>query len=140
MRLVLRAGLRTGAFAILNLCPLEAQVQISEVMASNRAAYPDVTDFEDYPDWIELRNTGGVAVNLGGYFLSEDPANPHKWPIPASASIPANGFLLIMADGHDAGIGEVHPRGYWPWRNFTTEKYHANFALGAAGDEVILTR
>ena len=50
-----------------------AQVQINEIVASNARCFPDITDFEDYPDWIELKNTGATAASLDGYFLSDDP-------------------------------------------------------------------
>ncbi len=119
--------------------PADADVVINEIMASNTRAFPDITDFEDYPDWIELKNTGASPVSLAGYFLSDNPADPFKWQIPPGASIPANGFLLIMADGHDAGPGQVFPRGYWPWKNAVTEKYHANFSLSALGETLTLT-
>ena len=117
-----------------------AQVKINEFMVSNTRAYPDITDFDDYPDWIELSNTGTVTANLDGYFLSDDPTNPFKWPLPPSASIAANSFQLIMADGHDAAPGQIFPRGYWPWKNFTTEKYHTNFSLTATGETLTLTQ
>ena len=117
-----------------------AQVRIHELMASNTRAYPDITDFEDYPDWIELKNSGAAAAGLSGYFLSDDPGDPFKWAVPSGASVPANGFLLFMADGHDAAPGEVFPMGYWPWKNFTTEKYHTNFSLGSDGETVTLTQ
>ena len=118
----------------------QAQVQLHEIMASNTRAFPDITDFEDYPDWIELKNQGAAAASLDGYFLSDDPGDPFKWPLPAGASIPAQGYLLVMADGHDAAPGEVFPRGYWPWKNFTTEKYHTNFSLAGTGETVTLTK
>jgi hypothetical protein len=117
-----------------------AQVQINELMAGNTRAYPDITDFEDYPDWIELKNSGGTAASLNGYFLSDNPSDPFKWPIPSTASIPANGFLVFMADGHDAAPGQIFPRGYWPWKTFTTEKYHTNFSLSSAGETLLLTQ
>lgn len=117
-----------------------AQVRIHELMASNTRSYPDITDFEDYPDWIELKNSGGTPASLEGYFLSDDPSDPFKWPVPAGATVPANGFLLIMADGHDTGPGRSFPRGYWPWKNFTTEKFHTNFSLSADGESVLLTQ
>ena len=123
------------------LCGMsQAQVQIHEIMASNTRAYPDITDFEDYPDWIELKNTGAAAASLNGYFLSDDPSDPFKWPVPTTASIAAGGFLLFMADGHDAAPGQTFPRGYWPWRNFTTEKYHTNFNLASEGETLTLTQ
>ncbi|MGC6458522.1 MAG: lamin tail domain-containing protein, partial [Akkermansiaceae bacterium] len=120
--------------------PALAQVRINEFMASNTRSVPDITDFEDYPDWIELHNPGLTEVSLDGYFLSDNPGDPFKWPIPAGATIPAGGYLMVMADGNDAAPGESHPRGYWPWRNFTTEKYHTNFSLSADGESVILTQ
>jgi len=118
--------------------PAFANIVLNEIMASNTRAFPDIVDFEDYPDWIELKNTANTATNLSGFFLSDNPANPFKWSIPSGTIIPANGFLLIMADGHDAAPGQTFPRGYWPWKNFVTERYHANFSLGAEGESVSL--
>lgn len=120
--------------------PVLGQVRINEFMASNTRSVPDVTDFEDYPDWIELHNAGATEASLDGYYLSDNPNNPFKWPFPAGATIPAGGYLMVMADGHDAAPGESHPRGYWPWRDFTTEKYHTNFSLSSGGESVILTQ
>lgn len=122
------------------LDPVPPTVSINEFMASNVRAYPDIVDFEDYPDWIELKNNGSSEVSLDGYFLSDSQSNPFGWAFPAGASIPANGFLLVMADGHDAAPGQTFPRGYWPWRDFVTEKYHASFSLAAAGETLSLSR
>jgi hypothetical protein len=115
-------------------------LQINEFLAANTQAHPDVVDFEDYPDWIELKNPTGTAISLAGHYLSDDPLKPYKWPFPGDASIPANGFLRVWADGHDAIPGQSRPRGYWPWRNFTTEGYHTNFSLSAEGESVVLTK
>jgi hypothetical protein len=115
-------------------------VQINEIMASNTRAFPDITDFEDYPDWLELKNTTGSTISLDGYFLSDNPADPFKWQIPDGASIPANGFIIIIADGHDAAAGDTFPRDYWPWHSFVAEKYHANFSLSAAGESLSLSK
>lgn len=132
--------MKTLLAALLLALPLFSQVRINELMASNTRSVPDITDFEDYPDWIELHNAGADTISLDGYFLSDNPDSPFKWPFPAGTTIDAGGYLMIMADGHDAGPGESHPRGYWPWRNFTTEKYHANFSLSADGESVVLTQ
>ncbi|MEJ6634864.1 MAG: hypothetical protein QNL77_04035, partial [Akkermansiaceae bacterium] len=75
-------------------------------MASNTRAFPDIVDFEDYPDWIELHNPDLTDASLDGYFISDDPSEPFKWAVPSGAIIPAGGYLLFMADGHDAGPGE----------------------------------
>ncbi len=132
--------LQLVAILAIGFSTARAQVQINEIMASNTRAYPDITDFEDYPDWFELKNTTGSVVSLNGYFISDDPKDPFKWPVPSAASIPANGFLVFMADGHDAAPGETFPRGYWPWKDFVTEKYHTNFNLSATGESLTLTR
>ena len=51
-------------------------VVINEFMASNTRSVPDVTDFEDYPDWIELHNTSASAVSLKGFYLSDNLGDP----------------------------------------------------------------
>lgn len=116
------------------------QVRISEFLASNAQSHPDIVDFSDYPDWIELENTTDQPVSLGGWYLSDDPARPLRWAFPSTAVIPAHGFLLVWVDGEDALPGQIHPRGYWPWRSFVAEGYHANFSLSAAGESIVLSR
>lgn len=70
--------------ALLTLTALQsniAQVVINEYSGAN---FGTVTDnFGDTPDWIELYNAGGAAVNLGNYFLSDKLTNPLKWQMPA---------------------------------------------------------
>jgi len=117
-----------------------AQVRLSEFLASNTQSHPDVVDFEAYPDWIELENTSGEAVSLAGWYLSDSTGNPYKWAFPSTAVIPGGGRLVVWADGHDAVPGERHPRGYWPWRSFTTEGYHTNFSLSGEGEAVVLSK
>jgi hypothetical protein len=115
------------------------QVRINEIMASNTRTYAEITDFEDYPDWLELHNPGVTEAPLDGFFLSDNPTRPFKWKIPESATIPPGGYLLIMADGYNADVGETHQRDYWPFEDFDTEKYHSNFSLSSAGESVVLT-
>ena len=45
-------------------------------------------------DWIELYNTGDAAVNLAGYFLSDDSEDLRQWALPA-VSIPSHGFVTF---------------------------------------------
>ncbi len=128
-----------ASFLLISSLPTFAEVRINELMASNTRSFADITDFEDYPDWIELHNSDSSDAPIGGFFLSDNPARPYKWSIPSGATIPAGGYLLIMADGYDAAIGEIHRRDYWPSRDFSTEKYHSNFSLSSAGESVVLT-
>src|SRR5690349_10260396 len=75
--------LLTFAILLSGLFAAHAQVKINEFMASNTRAYPDITDFEDYPDWLELKNSGAAAASLDGYYLSDDPSDPFKWAFPS---------------------------------------------------------
>ena len=46
-------------------------------------------------DSIELYNPNPTNVNIGNWFLTDDRANPKKYRIPASTTIPAGGFLIF---------------------------------------------
>jgi hypothetical protein len=50
-------------------------------------------------DWIELVNLGASPVSLEGYYLSDDADERLGQPLTADAVVPANGILLLWADG-----------------------------------------
>jgi hypothetical protein len=86
---------------------LNAQVVINEYSVSNLGTVPD--NYSEFEDWIELYNAGITAVNIGGYFLSDDTAAPARWAIPAGTMIPAGGYLLVWASGRNVlAIGNFH--------------------------------
>ncbi|NLD95356.1 MAG: T9SS type A sorting domain-containing protein [Fibrobacter sp.] len=112
-----------------------AEVMINEFMADNVNASPDMCDFDDFSDWIELYNNSDTTVDLKGYFLTDKLDNPTKWPIPDGATIEPKGFLVIRADGSDAAPGTEATREYHPYDlKFTTKRYHTNFKLDDLGD------
>ena len=73
-------------------------------------------------DWIELRNSGASDVSLNGWSLTDDSGDPQKWMFP-NVSIPAGGFLVVVADKLDL---KSNPGGF----------LHANFALDRDGNYV----
>src|SRR5687767_13783265 len=80
-----------GAFS------LSAQsVAISEFMASNSQTLAD--EDGEFPDWIELYNSGATSVNLNGWSLTDDAAELRKWVFP-SVTIAPKGFLIVFASG-----------------------------------------
>jgi hypothetical protein len=84
-------------------------VVINEVMADNTLTFND--NFAEFEDWVEIYNPLGHAVNLAGYFMSDNSNNPRKWQIPSvftdSVTIQPNSWLTFFADG-DVGQGVRH--------------------------------
>ena len=109
---------------------------INEILADNVASTPEINDFTDFGDWIELFNGGSAAIDLGGYYLSDNLESPFRWRIPAGATIPAGGHLLFWADGYDSKPGLTLSRDFWPYYSFVTRAYHTNFKLSADGEAV----
>ena len=109
---------------------------INELLADNVYSTPEINDFTDFGDWIELYNGGATAVDLSGYHLSDNLEQPFRWTFPSGASIPAGGYLLVWADGYDSKPGLSLTRDFWPYASFVTRYYHANFKLSATGEEV----
>jgi hypothetical protein len=72
-------------------------VRINELMPRNSLTLAD--DYGDYDDWLELYNPGDSDVALAGYFVSDTVQSPDKWLLPAEAVVPAEGFLILWADG-----------------------------------------
>ena len=86
-----------------------SEVRVNEVMASNGSTI--ATKGGDYADWVELYNSGSEAVDVSGWRLSDSPTKAwSKWhALPDGTVIPADGYLLVWADGYDKVIdGEVH--------------------------------
>jgi hypothetical protein len=94
-----------------------AQIFINEVCPAN--ADLNHNDGYNYAGWVELYNAGSSSVNVGGYFLSDDPAEKNKWRLPI-ATIPAKGYLVIWCDGENYNL-------------------HTNFSLDASGEQVIFS-
>ncbi|MDR2121585.1 MAG: CotH kinase family protein [Flavobacteriaceae bacterium] len=78
---------------------IEAQIKINEVMVSNTMYYDEIGG--NFSDWIELYNSGTSSVNINGYYVSDDPANPDKWKLNQSLSITGKGFARIVFDEID---------------------------------------
>ena len=94
-------------------------VKINELMASNTSTVKD--EAGQYEDWLELYNLSDREMDIGGYYLSDNPANLPKWKIPDGTKIPAKGFLIFWAD-EDSNQGPLH----------------CNFKLSASGEVAIL--
>jgi hypothetical protein len=103
----------------------DAPVYINEWMAGNSGTLADPVD-GDWDDWFELYNDGPVDVDLSGYVLEDGQPTPTQWTIPTGTIIPANGYLLVWADGETGQNGSGG------------SDLHAKFKLGLAGDGIHL--
>ena len=88
---------------------LALAVVISEFLASNASG---ITDFEgEHSDWIELQNTGAAAVDVAGWYLTDEALNLAKWEIPTDSStlLAPGEYLTIFASSKDGVYsGELH--------------------------------
>ncbi len=89
--------------------PASGNVFINEWMSSNRRTIQDPAD-SLFEDWIELFNTSAAPINLGGYFLSNDPMKRTQWSFRTGTIVPPRGFLLLWADAqtNQTSAAELH--------------------------------
>jgi len=86
---------------------------INEFSADNQSIVSD--SYDSYPDWIEIYNTNNFAVDLGGFYLTDNLQSPNKHRIPTterdSTRIEALGYMLFIADDSDeAGVRHTNFR------------------------------
>jgi hypothetical protein len=91
-------------------------VVINEIMAANDTTVAD-SDFGGFGDWVEIFNPTAAAVDLTGFYLTDDPSEPAKWRFPDGTHVGPYGYLLVWADNRAVGL-------------------HTNFRLSADGESV----
>jgi hypothetical protein len=94
---------------------------ISEFMADNESTLAD----EDgtFSDWIEIYNPTTTAINLAGYYLTDEEGNPTKWGFP-DLELAGGGYLVVFASGKD--------------RTDPAAPLHTNFELNKDGEYLAL--
>ena len=93
-------------------------ITLNEIMADNRIAVANGTS---NPDYVELKNTTGAAIEITGWSLTDDELVPNKYVFPAITNVAAGGYLLVWCDS-DA----------------TQPGLHSGFGLNNHGQRVIL--
>jgi hypothetical protein len=114
---VVLAGFAIGSWPFSAL----GQVVISEFMASSSRTLAD--EDGEFPDWIELHNTGAVAVNLLDWSLTDNPAALTQWRFPAT-NLVAGGRMVVFASGKN--------------RRVAGAPLHTDFRLSADGEYLAL--
>lgn len=103
--------------------PLGLGLRVNEVAAFNDGTLAD--EDRDYPDWIEIINSGEESVDLAGFGLSDDPDDPYRWEFPELTLAPGE-FAVVFASGKDH-------------RDPDGSNLHTNFKIGVSGETVVLS-
>ena len=105
--------------------PVAGSLVINEFMCSNDTTYIPDGGPDDYPDWIEIYNTGETPIDIAGWYVTDDMADPIQYQIPSDIPgqtvIPPHGYLLLKCNGLGEGL-------------------HTSFKLGSGGDDIGLSK
>jgi hypothetical protein len=99
------------------------QVIFNEVMSSNSHILMD--EDGDFPDWIELKNSGENSVNLNGFLISDEYGDLEKWRFPDIQLAPDD-FLVVFASDKDRREWVAHWETIIAWGDIW--KYKLGFA------------
>lgn len=89
---------------------------INEIMPANSSTASD--EYGEFDDWVEIYNGTGNALNIGGYFLSDNHGNRTKYTFPDHV-MQHGDYVIVWCDNQPE-------QGIW----------HADFALSASGEEI----
>lgn len=103
---------------VLCISKISGQLYINEFQAYNASAYLEKY-WGNFPDWIEIYNSGDHAINLSGYYITDDINDPEKWELPSDMTIYSGGFVILYADK-------------------ISYKEHTNFSLSGKGEQIAL--
>ena len=110
-----------GLEAYIAATDVHGEVVINEVVPYNTGLLKDSRGV--VYDWIELRNTSNHSINLSGFTLSNDPAQPDMCKLPKYVLKPGAYYIVFCSDSIDRRDG-VH--GY------------ANFNISTQGEYIYL--
>ncbi|MHC4204386.1 MAG: lamin tail domain-containing protein [Planctomycetota bacterium] len=115
--------------AIYMIGPANAQLLIINEFVARNDSEPPLRNGElldedgDASDWIEIYNPSDEAINLDGWFLTDDADDLEKWEFPA-VEISRGRFLVVFASGKN--------------RRDADGQMHTNFQLRAGGEFLAL--
>ncbi|AWV97069.1 CotH kinase family protein [Arcticibacterium luteifluviistationis] len=89
-------------------------------MASNSSSAQD--QLGESSDWLEIYNASNSAIDLNGYFISDDDGDFQKHEFEETLIIPSQGYVILWASGDVERGGN-----------------HLDFKLSSDGEKLILT-
>ncbi|MEM7384994.1 MAG: CotH kinase family protein, partial [Verrucomicrobiota bacterium] len=109
------------------LLSARADIIITEFQARNLDTLEDDRLKEE--DWIELHNSGEEAVNLKGWFLTDNREDPARWVFP-DFEISPGAYKVLFASGEDRSEPQSVQE--------PITRTHTNFSLSPKGESVAL--
>jgi hypothetical protein len=82
-----------------NYLPIE-NVVINEVLAHSDPPFEDA---------IELHNPSGIALDISGWFLSQDGSNLRQYKVPPGTVLSAGGYRVFYETQFNGGVGSLQP-------------------------------
>ena len=102
---------------------VDAQIRINEISSANESFLDEENEADD---WIEIYNLGTEAIDLNGYYISDDPSLPQKHELieslPGDFIIDPNGYLILWAD-----------------KDIQDGIHHLNFSLNHQGEDLMIS-
>ncbi|MBI3416210.1 MAG: lamin tail domain-containing protein [Verrucomicrobia bacterium] len=111
-----------AANSVLTTLPAFPSLWINEVQPENATGATD--HLSEHDPWIEIFNSGAIAINLSGFHLANNYTNLTQWAFPANTTISAGQYLRVWADGQPAQA--------------TAAELHTNFRLNSSTGSVAL--
>lgn len=111
---------------VLALSPTTLAAQepiLTEFMARNMNTLSDSDG--DYSDWFEVYNPKSSSLQLGGYYVTDDPNDLRKWKFPAT-TIAAGRYLVVFASKKNRAVAN--------------QQLHTNFSLEGKGEYFALVK
>ncbi len=129
--------------ALLAICifsNVNAQIVINEYSASNISIAGSADYQGDFEDWVELYNTSGAAININGYYFSDNVLNPTKWQVTSNVNVPANGYKIIYFSDKDTILPLAQTHTGFKLKQCHGEQIVVADATGTIIDSVTLVR
>ncbi|MFN0129143.1 MAG: CotH kinase family protein [Verrucomicrobiales bacterium] len=96
---------------------------IAEISAAGNTTYQDENG--DSPDWIEIYNPTGAAIDLAGWHLTNLEVQPNRWTFP-SVMLARGGRLVVFVSAKNRAVAGA--------------RLHTDFRLPASGSYLALTK
>ena len=92
-------------FSIVSFHSIHSQLVINELLIRQSNVY--LSYYGNFDPMIEILNTSGSNLNIGTFYLSDDPLNLQKWQFPNMPFV-GNGRGLVYLSGRNMSVAQWH--------------------------------